>query len=88
MRFQHSNPTPAGLAENTINFSVYPNPANDYINIESDGKVNISIIDAMGKTYLEKILISEKEQIEISHLNAGVYFIKVDNQFSFRFIKN
>jgi polyhydroxybutyrate depolymerase len=88
MRFQHSNPTPAGINETEVNFSVYPNPANEMLTIKSKGQQTIAIIDATGKTQLKIELKNENEQIDISALTSGLYFIVSENQFSLKFIKN
>jgi len=70
---------------------IYPNPVKgDIINLEISGmnEFNYSIIDLVGKT----VLIGKSEgQINVSKLEGGVYFIKIDDGDEFmtkRFIKN
>lgn len=53
---------------------VYPNPATDFVNIESKENVNsIEIIGLSG----QKLLNSIAKQINVSHLNQGIYIVKV-----------
>ena len=73
-----------GLSEN-LNISeieqygsrIYPNPANDYINVVSKNKINrLEIYDLLGKKLLEK------EEPDISRIrlpmsNPGIYIVKL-----------
>ncbi len=73
--------------ENAI-ISLYPNPANDFINItfHSTTKyefLNIKIIDVLGKTILEKniepINANEPVSLSVDKLIAGNYMIMITN---------
>ena len=68
------------------NFSIYPNPAQDfiYINSEKIGNFNYKVYSISGAVCLEGIATSEK--IDISNLNCGVYILEANKQ-KFRFIK-
>jgi uncharacterized protein (TIGR02145 family) len=58
----------------TIDFTVYPNPARDIINIMCADKIDkIEIYDVMGSL----LVATDKRQIEISQLAPGSYFVKV-----------
>lgn len=75
--------TPEDLAITGINklnsevfTSLYPNPVKDMLFINSAIPVtNASIIDATGRTIAT---IDNKKLINVKHLNAGVYFIKIN----------
>lgn len=62
--------------------SIYPNPANEILNIElsSIDASSVSIINALG----EVVLINKQEiqhtTFNIKHLNSGIYFIKVESK--------
>lgn len=62
---------------NTI--SIFPNPAKDLVNISNVPNANISINDISGKTIYTKNNCSENEKINISNLNSGIYFIRIEN---------
>ncbi|MDR2083552.1 MAG: C25 family cysteine peptidase [Bacteroidales bacterium] len=80
-----------GITDNSDSaiFSIYPNPANDYINVvisENDGcKQLIEILNISGQ-----IIKSQKANIQntidISNLSSGTYFVRYGNDIS-KFIK-
>ncbi|MDA9262358.1 T9SS type A sorting domain-containing protein [bacterium] len=62
---------------------IFPNPTNNVISILDinnviGNEINITIIDLQGKA-LEKIILNKnEEQIDISHINNGVYIAKIE----------
>lgn len=75
-----------------VDFSVFPNPANDLITVKVNS-INIGstyiITDALGKTVASGKLTAESSSINISELSAGIYMFKVSeqNQHSFKVVK-
>ena len=72
----------AGITENGDKYisKIYPNPVQDQLTIETETQaksVNIILTDMTGKLILQKNNISNYEQINLSNLQAGVYFIKL-----------
>lgn len=66
------NETPADL------ISVYPNPANDVINLSGvTGASTVSIYDAAGR--LVSTTVVENNALNVSSLEAGVYNISIEN---------
>ena len=71
--------------KNTTQFTVYPNPANDYtsiaISLDKTEKVILTIVDLLGKEISkeEKVLFSGKttEMLDVSNFQNGVYFINL-----------
>ena len=62
------------------NFAVSPNPASDVLNIANNATstiTSIQITDMNGRTVKE--VKGMVEQISISELNAGVYFLKINS---------
>jgi hypothetical protein len=78
---------PAGIkeAQMILNYSFYPNPASDHVNIyindEGNAHYNLMIADITGKLMKEeKNLESNKDlAIDISGINKGIYFLKITN---------
>jgi hypothetical protein len=64
------------------NYNVYPNPASDFINIETEIiPEKISVLDLTGRVLLETKPDNNITQISISNLPGGIYFIEIsDNQ--------
>lgn len=78
-----------------LNAQLYPNPATSSINIyfEYDERWvgrKLEILDMSGKVVLSMIINSKIQKIDISRLNAGVYFIsakKDDEKLNGKFVK-
>lgn len=67
-----------GIEENKLNpleISVYPNPADDIINIETDKLANMSIYDMQGKLIDNMDLSSTTTQVDVSYLSRGTYLL-------------
>ncbi|MDT0555414.1 T9SS type A sorting domain-containing protein [Constantimarinum sp. W242] len=74
--------------ENSL--KIYPNPSHNNITIESNLQEleNLQIIDVTGKiVILKENILSRKKVVNISQLENGVYFLKVNNTVSKRIIK-
>ena len=63
------------------NFKIYPNPANDYIQINSN---NIEISSVEMYSIVGKRIISNQklvnDRLDISSLTSGIYLLKVNSQ--------
>ena len=60
------------------NFSIYPNPANDLVNITKNSNIEIksvSVTDMNGRVVKE--IANEVASINIADLTTGVYFLKI-----------
>lgn len=70
------------LAENRP-LKLYPNPAKDKITISSSakaGNAHLSIFNISGEKVIERQLIDNETQIDISTLPRGVYFVRLQNE--------
>ena len=66
------------IEDSKIDFSVYPNPAQDVLNISiSENNTSISIFDIVGKNVSEMELINGNNTLNIESLKAGVYFYSI-----------
>ena len=65
-------------------FTVYPNPANSVLFVETRHGTSLSatyrITNLMGHTVLQGIIHGETQQIDIANLPAGVYFVNVTDE--------
>ncbi|MEO8235116.1 MAG: LamG-like jellyroll fold domain-containing protein [Flavobacterium sp.] len=62
--------------QNNLKVSLYPNPANDVLNIETDLELkSIEIYNIQG----QKVLSSTQKQINVSDLAAGIYMVKIQD---------
>ncbi len=60
-------------------FEVFPNPVNDILSIKSDFKMkSVSLVNLLGKEVYTTNLTHTKVFIYTSHLEEGIYFIKLN----------
>ena len=65
--------------------AIYPNPANDMVTIEWEGGVwvDVDVIDIMGRQVIQPMrLTGGRKYLDTSHLNNGMYFIRINGQES------
>lgn len=68
----------------TINF--YPSPATTFFTVEVGQPAALRLIDTKGRTVLQKN-ISAIETVNIAHLPAGIYIIRIANQIAGKLVK-
>jgi uncharacterized delta-60 repeat protein len=56
---------------------IYPNPSNGTFTIEVDHIGELLIMDNLGRLILQKKLKSNKESIDLSNMNSGIYFLRL-----------
>jgi hypothetical protein len=59
--------------------AVYPNPATDYVMIKAEGTYNYEIVNLSGTVVRSAKNVSGAKEINISDLNSGVYFVRINN---------
>lgn len=81
----------ASLKENSskLNINIYPNPAEDKINIELKNEIkgNVVITNQLGQVVKEMNIDGKELLIDVEDLTSGIYFINVSNQ-RMKFLKN
>ena len=68
-----------GINEIDNNLSIYPNPANGLLNINSKQKINtVSVYNMIGNLVMVKNIYNSQSILEIENLTNGVYFIQLN----------
>lgn len=57
---------------------IYPNPASNFLIIESENEVSAQILDLFGKE-IAVLEMKNYQKIDISNWNSGVYFVQITN---------
>ncbi len=88
-------PVVTGINEeiNPLALSVFPNPASDFINVQSEnnGSAMVNITDVTGRVVAQQVIDGMLNQVDIRALNRGMYFLNVTaggKTSSSRFIKD
>lgn len=69
---------PAGTSIlNADRFQIFPNPSNGIFTIEQAKGTAVKICDVLGKEIATASIISNKQQIDISSLPNGIYFVSI-----------
>jgi hypothetical protein len=69
------------------NILLFPNPSTDYIQINGlTSSENYKIYNALGKE-IQKGFVVENEKINVENLSNGLYFLKLENGNTIKFIK-
>lgn len=75
-------------------FSIYPNPANDVLNIESKNNIeitSINIYNTLGQLIVDVVHAKDVSKVDVSNLQAGNYFIRINSDkgtTNAKFVKN
>ena len=67
-------------------FKLYPNPVEDYLNIDSSNTVikNIEVFNILGKKIYST---NSSDSLDMSTYSAGIYFVKINNTITFKILK-
>ncbi|SDS70772.1 Por secretion system C-terminal sorting domain-containing protein [Formosa sp. Hel1_31_208] len=68
--------------EEFFEFKVFPNPANDILNIQvpsANQQTTLKIYDILGKTVLEQTIIESSQQLDISFVAPGLYVMSFES---------
>ena len=72
-----------GLEENEVGFSIYPNPSNGILFVQTLRATSLPaqtyrITNLMGQTLMMGQITAETQQIDVTNLPNGMYFIDID----------
>ena len=84
-----------GSEKKSSTIKVFPNPASEYVYIQTDAKTNATatfgLFDILGNRKGEGILTDGENRINLKNLRAGTYFLRVfvgSSAESFKIVKN
>jgi PKD repeat protein len=83
------------IEENIVevgDFSLYPNPALNQINLKTDSRLlgsNYTVYDKTGKSVINGKIIAEQTVVELGNLSRGIYLLSIGENFkqTFKVIK-
>ena len=72
---------PVSVEENTSNnMSIYPNPTDGILNIEVESMTRITIFNTMGQVVYDNEVVSDKEIIDMTQYNEGMYLLRITTE--------
>ncbi|MFN3341140.1 MAG: LamG-like jellyroll fold domain-containing protein [Flavobacteriales bacterium] len=66
--------------------SIFPNPVNDILTINTSNSGMVYLVNTLG-AIVHQVFVQEKASVNVSALTPGVYFIRMENGTTKRFIK-
>ncbi len=83
------NLVPLSISDlNRKSMSIYPNPTQSELNISGDTEIkSADIYNSIGKLVLTSPELSLRK-IDVSSLSSGIYFLKINNAQTIKFVKN
>jgi len=77
--FKWDSQTHVSPIENVVNVNIYPNPASDFVTIESSENIrSIQVINQLGQVMVDQNIQTTKSTINTNSLNKGLYLLKVN----------
>ena len=67
-------------------YTVFPNPANDFLTIQGNNVSSVKIFNIHGNIVLSKN-VNNNKKVDISILNKGMYLVELENYFGFKINK-
>lgn len=74
------NQAPMSVGENSISTKVYPNPASDWVQIETSmtNATNYSVFNLQGQKVADGELVNGNAKLSVEELPAGQYYIQIE----------
>ena len=79
--------TSISKVSNANNFTIYPNPAKDFISIECnfEGKTKVEILNMLGQVVSQSVIYlhatnAQMNQVDIASLQDGIYMIRIEHE--------
>jgi len=72
-----------------LSFKIFPNPFSDRINLENAKRENfdLTILNSLGKVVRQMQITSNNEAIDLTELNSGIYFLRINDKKNTRTMK-
>lgn len=68
-----------GVSTNVLSsVAMFPNPATNMVTIQNAENANVQVFDILGKVVVSQNNISATQEINISSLQTGTYFVKIE----------
>ncbi|MCC7464906.1 MAG: T9SS type A sorting domain-containing protein [Saprospiraceae bacterium] len=61
--------------EAAVNMQVFPNPASDYLHIQSEQTLEVTLVNLQGQVVIPSTTILQAGQLDIQHLSTGTYML-------------
>jgi len=77
--FKWDTQTSVQSIQQLVNISIYPNPASEYLNVESTENIHsIQVLNQLGQEIMNQNVANLKTKLSLQQMNKGLYLLKVN----------
>ena len=74
--------------ERVENIQIVPNPSQDFVSFKNSVENDeVIFFDVTGKKVMKATLKTQNEELDVTKLSEGIYFIQINNQAVHKFVK-
>jgi len=66
-----------GINESGVSASLYPNPTNGNVTIETEGLQRLTVVNELGQVVYDAEVSNDTEMLNMSQFGTGVYMIRI-----------
>ena len=70
-------------SESIVGLSISPNPASNYLKVNTTKPVKLRILDAQGRECMNILEVEPNSEISLERLSAGLYYVQIDTGTEF-----
>jgi hypothetical protein len=76
----HAYFSPTGIKEHDNLVKVYPNPTKQFVTIEAEGMIEVSVYNALGQCVINKEVADAQTTIDLQNTSEGLYLLRVKTE--------
>ncbi len=76
-----------GIQENNFAISIYPNPTQNFVYINTTNDLSYEVFSTVGQLMLKGELVGNNKTIDVSNFSEGIYYLRIDNE-TIKILKN
>ena len=76
----HAYFSPTGVEEHDNLVKVYPNPTKQFVTIEAEGMIEVSVYNTLGQCVINKEVADAQTTIDLQNTSEGLYLLRVKTE--------
>ena len=76
----HAYFSPTGIKEHDNLVKVYPNPSKQFVTIEAEGMIEVSVYNTLGQCVINKEVADAQTTIDLQNMSEGLYLLRIKTE--------